>query len=214
MRRSRAVAGGRRRPEVLETGRRVFLRAPVPGDAATLAALARASRRLHRPWVYPPLTAPAATRWIGATGPRRHRLLVCRRGDGAIVGVINVSEIVRAAFQSAYLGYYAFRPHAGQGLMTEGLGLVLRHAFRRLGLHRLEANVQPGNRPSRELVRRLGFRKEGFSLRYLKVGGRWRDHERWAIVREDWVGGRAASARALSGAGSARVPLPDARTRP
>jgi ribosomal-protein-alanine N-acetyltransferase len=149
-------------------------------------------------------------RWIEATGPRRHRLLVCRRADGAIVGVVNVSEIVRAAFQSAYLGYYAFRPHAGQGLMAEGLGLVLRHAFRRLGLHRLEANVQPGNRPSRALVRRLGFRKEGFSPRYLKVGGRWRDHERWAIVREDWT----ATVRGQGVTRPTPAPLPRKRRTP
>jgi ribosomal-protein-alanine N-acetyltransferase len=129
------------------------------------------------------------------TGPNRHRLLVCRRLDGAIVGVVNVSEIVRAAFQSAYLGYYAFRPHAGQGYMTEGLALVLHHAFRSLGLHRLEANIQPGNRQSRELVRGLGFRKEGFSPRYLKIGGRWRDHERWAIVREAWSPSRSRPGR-------------------
>jgi ribosomal-protein-alanine N-acetyltransferase len=145
--------------------------------------------------VYAPETPPAVARWIRATGPRRRRLLVCRRGDGAIVGVVNVSEIVRGAFRSAYLGYYGFAPHAGQGYMTEGLGLVLRHAFRQLGLHRLEANIQPGNRASRALVRRLGFRREGFSARYLKIGGRWRDHERWAIVREAWTPGRRPPSR-------------------
>ena len=161
-------------------------------DAPALAGLARVSRGLHRPWVHPPATAPAVRRWIRAAGPARVRLLVCRRADGAIVGVVNVSEIVRAALQSAYLGYYAFRPHAQQGHMTEGLALVLRHAFRRLGLHRLEANIQPGNGASLRLARRLGFRREGFSPRYLKIGGRWRDHERWAIVREIWTPGRPA----------------------
>jgi ribosomal-protein-alanine N-acetyltransferase len=165
---------------------------PEARDVPALAELARKSRRLHRPWVYPPTTGPAVARWLKVTGPTRVRLVVCRRADGAIVGVVNVSEIVRAALQSAYLGYYAFQAHAGQGHMTEGLALVLRHAFRRLGLHRLEANIQPGNLASRRLARRLGFRKEGFSPRYLKVGGRWRDHERWAIVREAWGQGRAA----------------------
>ena len=87
-------------------------------------------------------------------------------------------------FQSAYLGFYTGAPFMGKGYMSEGLRLVLRHAFSRLGLHRLEANIQPANRASIRLVRRAGFRREGFSPRYLKVFGRWRDHERWAIIAE------------------------------
>ena len=199
----------RRFAGALATGRHVYIRTPVMRDAPALAELARASFPLHRPWVYPPTTALRVARWLRATGPNRHRLLVCRRDDRAIVGVINISEIVRAAFQSAYLGYYAFRPHAGKGYMTEGLALVLRHAFDELGLHRLEANIQPQNHPSRKLVRGLGFRREGFSRRYLKIGGRWRDHERWAIVREGWgptpSRPRRARARRRAASASARA---------
>jgi ribosomal-protein-alanine N-acetyltransferase len=180
--------GGRR--QALAKGRRVYLRMPDSRDAAVLATLARTSRGLHRPWVDPPQTARAVARALRTAGPSRVRLVVCRRRDGAIVGVVNLNEIVRGAFQSAYLGYYAFAPRAGQGLMTEGLALALRHAFRRLGLHRVEANIQPGNRASRALARRLGFRREGFSPRYLKIRGRWRDHERWALVCEAWAASR------------------------
>jgi ribosomal-protein-alanine N-acetyltransferase len=64
--------------------------------------------------------------------------------------------------------------------------LVLRRAFSDLRLHRLEANIQPGNTRSIALVQRCRFEREGFSPRYLKVGGRWRDHERWAIRVEQW----------------------------
>jgi ribosomal-protein-alanine N-acetyltransferase len=104
------------------------------------------------------------------------------RGSGEMVGVVNISEIVRGAFRSGYLGYYAFTPFERRGLMTEGLSLVVDEAFGGLGLHRLEANVQPDNGASIRLVRRLGFRREGYSPRYLKINGRWRDHERWAIL--------------------------------
>jgi [ribosomal protein S5]-alanine N-acetyltransferase len=99
--------------------------------------------------------------------------------------------------------------------MTEGLALVLRHAFRSLGLHRLEANIQPGNHPSRRLVRGLGFRKEGFSPRYLKIGGHWRDHERWAIIREAWARKRPplGHAGAKTRTGSA-APVRPRRARP
>jgi ribosomal-protein-alanine N-acetyltransferase len=86
--------------------------------------------------------------------------------------------------------------------MTEALDLALRHAFRTLKLHRIEANIQPENAASIALVRKLAFRLEGFSPRYLKIGGRWRDHERWAILREEWEGrhGRGAA----RGGGAAR----------
>src|SRR5262249_29626138 len=105
---------------------------------------------------------------------------------------IHIMEIVRKVFRSGYLGYYAFAPHNGRGYMTEGLRTVISRAFGGLRLHRLEANIQPKNEPSRRLVQRLGFRCEGFSPRYLKISGKWRDHERWAITAEEWTGNSKA----------------------
>ena len=55
-----------------------------------------------------------------------------------------------------------------------------------LALHRLEANVQPANAASIALVERCGFVREGFSEKYLKIGGHWRDHARFAIRVEQW----------------------------
>ncbi|HYO12230.1 MAG TPA: GNAT family protein [Thermoanaerobaculia bacterium] len=173
--------------KVLQTGKRVYLRHPVPSDAEEFLAMIRTSRRLHRPWVYPPSTEEAIESYIKRAWSERHAgCLICLRRTDEIAGVASLSEIVRGVFQSAYLGFYGNAQHTGQGLMKEGVQLLLRHAFREMRLHRVEANVQPQNVRSRALVRSLGFRKEGFSPRYLKIGGRWRDHERWTLLVEDW----------------------------
>lgn len=121
-----------------------------------------------------------------AAEPYLERLEVRRRTDDRLLGHIEISQIARGNFQSAYLGYAIDAEHRGRGYMTEALQLALRHAFRTLRLHRLEANVEPGNEASLALVRRAGFTREGFSRRYLKLRGRWRDHERWALLAEEW----------------------------
>lgn len=158
-----------------------------------MVAAINASRALHDRWVQAPSTQARYRAYLQrfASGANVSRathvgLLLCRREDAAPVGVFNLSEIVHGAFQSAYLGYYALAPYAGHGYMAEGLGLVLGYAFRTLRLHRIEVNVQPGNLRSIALVRRAGFTREGFSRRYVKIAGRWRDHERWALLVEDW----------------------------
>jgi [ribosomal protein S5]-alanine N-acetyltransferase len=171
----------------IEAAKRVYLRAPREADRDEFLRAARGSRKLHRPWIYAPETGRQFDAYLARCRMESERgFLVCKREDDAIAGVFNLSQIAHGFFQSAYLGYYAFEPHAGQGLMGEGLDLVLRHSFRRLKLHRLEANIQPDNDASRSLVERAGFDYEGYSPRYLKIGGRWRDHERWAITREEW----------------------------
>jgi [ribosomal protein S5]-alanine N-acetyltransferase len=165
----------------------VFLRPPTAADRKEFVSLMRGSRSFHRPWA----TAPTDDERFAAylADSRRadfEAMLVCRREDLAILGFFNLSQIVRRSFHSAYLGYAVGKPYAGQGYMREGMELVLRHAFLGLKLHRIEANIQPGNRASIALAEGAGFRREGFSPRYLKIGGRWRDHERWAILVDDW----------------------------
>jgi ribosomal-protein-alanine N-acetyltransferase len=147
----------------------------------------RASRSFHRPWATAPTDDDRFAAYIAdSQRPDFEAMLVCRSGDGAILGFFNLSQIVRRALQSAYLGYAVGKPYSGQGYMRDGLELVLRRAFTELRLHRIEANIQPGNHASIALARGAGFRREGFSPRYLKIGGRWRDHERWAILADDW----------------------------
>ncbi|MGA7989515.1 MAG: GNAT family protein [Candidatus Dormiibacterota bacterium] len=160
----------------------VLFSTPVAADADAFIAAVRSSRTLHHPWIAPPDTHERFAAYLAQATRDDHAAYLIRHAScGALAGYVTVSNIVRGAFQSAYLGYGAFVSHAGRGLMTAGLRAVIETAFGDLGLHRLEANIQPGNLRSIALVQRLGFTKEGFSPRYLKVDGAWRDHERWAL---------------------------------
>jgi len=165
---------------------RVVLTTPTLDDEDEFLAANHASRAFHRPWAYNPLTPDAYRSYLRALSDRKVGYLARRREDRALVGWVNLSEIVRGNFHSAYLGYCGYAEYTGQGYMTEALALVLREAYVTHGLHRVEANIQPGNAPSIALVKRLGFELEGMSPRYLKIGGRWRDHERWALRAETW----------------------------
>ena len=162
-----------------------FLQTPAPRHEHEFLAAVVRSRRLHGAWVTAPSSSAEYRLYLKERqGPRHVKHFICD-DLGQLCGVINLSEIVRGSFQSGYLGYYALAPHAGKGFMSAGLELVLTRAFGELGLHRLEANIQPRNKRSIALVRAAGFRLEGLSRRYLRIGGRWRDHERWAITVED-----------------------------
>ncbi|MGP3689348.1 GNAT family N-acetyltransferase [Streptomyces sp. IBSNAI002] len=187
----------------LRQGPRVGLRPFRLADGPEFTARAHESRELHRPWLFPPATIeeyePYAARLTEGEG--RAGFLVCELGTGALAGFVNINNIVRGAFRCGALGYGAFAHAAGRGLFHEALRLVLAHAFAPagdggdggegpdggrggLGLHRLEANIQPGNTASIALVRGAGFRLEGLSPDFLHVDGAWRDHERWAVTEE------------------------------
>lgn len=168
-------------------GERVFLRPAVKRDGEEFMAVNRRSASFNRGLASPPTRPDQFDQFLKRnTKPENLCLLVCRIEDNAIMGSIALSQIFRGGFQSAYLGYQIGAEFAGHGYMTEAIQLMLRHAFTELKLHRLEANIQPGNVASIALVKRAGFVLEGYSRRYLKIGGRWRDHERWAIIVADW----------------------------
>lgn len=146
-----------------------------------------ASRVLHSHWGTPPTTELGYAALLQRAGsPDCDYQLVCRRADAAIVGFVNLGNITRGGLQSAQVGYAVGAPYAGAGYMTEGVGQLLARAFGELGLHRVEANIQPDNERSRALARRCGFRLEGFSPAYMRIAGAWRDHERWAILLPEW----------------------------
>jgi ribosomal-protein-alanine N-acetyltransferase len=169
----------------------VTVRPPRLADQDAFITAMKASRRLHGRWISMPETPDAFRTYVErSVGEGRAFFIACRAADGAIVGFLNLGEIIRGPLQQAFIGYGGVAGHGGQGYMTDAMHLVLRHAFVTLGLHRIEANIQPGNLPSIALARRCGYEQEGFSPKYLKINGRWRDHERWAIREDAWRAAR------------------------
>ena len=168
-------------------GDHVRLVKPVADDRKAFLEAMKKSRSLHHPWVFPPLDAEAYERFLrNAAQSGEAVYLVKDNTDGGICGVVALNLIVYRALCSACVSYYGVRGRNGQGSIREGLSVLIGHAFEDLGLNRLEANIQPGNTPSLELARSLGFRREGFSPRFLNIGGTWRDHERWAMLSHEF----------------------------
>lgn len=155
-------------------------------DKDTFILVMQQSFTLHQPWVKTPQTDQEFDAYFARYKTENHRAYLTFTPDEKLVGVFNISSIERGAFQSAYLGYYVNHNFSGKGYMKNSFLLVLEKIFHELQLHRIEANIQPENQPSINLVQKLGFRKEGFSPRYLYINGEWRDHERWALTIEDW----------------------------
>lgn len=157
-----------------------------PQHQDRLIAASIASQELHADWVTCPKTPVEFWGGLDKYDSETNIGYLVIDDEDNLVAWVSLSEIARGGFQSAYMGYCVFRPFEGKGLMSKAMKLVMVRAFGDLGLHRLEANIQPKNSNSIGLVRALGFRREGLSVRYLKIAGEWRDHERYAITSEEF----------------------------
>jgi RimJ/RimL family protein N-acetyltransferase len=177
-------------------GERVEVRPPAPADATAYAdAVTRSERRLADFAIPNPHNLPAV---LQNQSPTYRTFMVHAldpEGAHGLVGRVNVANVVGGAFRSATIGYDSYDPYAGRGLFAEGLRLTLDLLFadepHGMGLHRVEANVQPANHRSAGLVRSLGFVHEGFSRDFLHLPGPdgrrdWRDHERFTMLSTDW----------------------------
>src|SRR5918997_1237579 len=143
------------------------------------------------PWV--PRHAPASYRTMRRLVARRARLGLtvpfAIRVEGRLAGQVTLDNIVRGAMRSAHLGYWIDQAVAGRGFATIAVALACDHAFREVGLHRVQADIRPENVRSPRLVERLGFRQEGLLRRYLDIDGDWRAHVSYSLLAEDVPGG-------------------------
>jgi [ribosomal protein S5]-alanine N-acetyltransferase len=166
---------------------RIIIRPPQAADEAMFLTAVRRSKGLHGAWVKPPSSPQKFRAYLAKSAESAHcGFVVVECQTAALVGVINLSHIIRGPLQNAFIGYYVFKGFEGRGLMAAGMKLVMQYSFIQLRLHRLEANIQPANFRSIRLVQHSGFQREGLARRYLKIGGRWQDHEHWVLLREEF----------------------------
>jgi GrpB-like predicted nucleotidyltransferase (UPF0157 family)/RimJ/RimL family protein N-acetyltransferase len=165
----------------------VIIREPTLEDKEAFLAAMQQSQDYHHPWIKAPLTSKEFDDYLLRFQQPNQKSYLVFDENNQIVGVFNISEIVRGLFQNAFLGFYGVTEYADQGYMSAGLKLVLKKIFKELTLHRIEANIQPDNHRSLQLVKKNGFRYEGFSPRYLEINGEWRGHEHWAMTIEDYI---------------------------
>lgn len=179
------------------TTKRLTLRIPAISDAEAMCRFAIANREHHEPWSPQrdgsyftvaywrvELEAQQASRRSGVAVPW---IFALRDGEAdQVIGFANVSNIVRGVFQAGHLGYGLDVDAVGQGYMHEALEAVVGHVFGTLNLHRVMANYIPSNERSANLLKRLGFQREGIARKYLRINGRWRDHILTSRINDAW----------------------------
>jgi ribosomal-protein-alanine N-acetyltransferase len=164
-----------------------------PGDADALADAVRRSREYLAPW-----EPVRPDHYFTVEGQRESIADSLARYDagtmlphvildeaGAVVGRINLNNIVRGPFQSASVGYWLAEHATGRGLATAAVAALAGLAFGDQGLHRLEAGTIPENTRSQAVLRRNGFVRFGYAPRYLAIAGRWTDHILYQLLADD-----------------------------
>jgi ribosomal-protein-alanine N-acetyltransferase len=182
-------------PRVELSGELVTIRPFAVGDAQEMFDLRTRNRGFFGPFepssvVYPKNVREQRERLEAEEKDwdenRGYAFAIARNHDGGLAGRIAFSNIARAAWQNAVLGYLVDEAQNGRGYATDAARLALRFAFEHAGLHRVQAGVMPRNERSVRVLTKAGFRQEGIALRYLEINGTWEDHIMFAITREEW----------------------------
>jgi ribosomal-protein-alanine N-acetyltransferase len=175
-------------------GAEIYLRPPKLSDYGAWSSLRENSRAFLTPWE-PVWPADDLTRFAYRRRLARYRreirherafpFFIFRKADHALLGGCTLSQLQRGVQQSALLGYWAGEAHAGKGYVTAGVKAVVSFAFDELGLHRVQAACVTDNERSKSVLRKCGFHEEGIARGFLKINGNWRDHQVFAILRDD-----------------------------
>lgn len=164
-------------------------------DWRQLEAILQAERKWLEPWE---ATVPGGSRFLDVKGMVRNLQRQHRDGSaiaaiieyrGKMVGQLNVANILYGSVSSGSIGYWVSEKCAGKGITPAAVALIVDYMFIRMGLHRAEIAIRPENKASLRIVEKLNFRHEGTKQRFIHIDGDWRDHEIFALTREEAKGG-------------------------
>lgn len=163
---------------------KIKIRQPNINDMQIFIDAMQRSHEIHQNWVKPPKTNEEFNLYLDKFADDNNYSFIVYDdyNPDKILGVINITQIVRGLFQNGFLSYYTTIYGANKGIMSKGLRLVIDYAFNQLKLHRLEANIQPDNLKSIKFILNNGFEYEGYSKQYLYINGSWKDHARYALL--------------------------------
>ena len=177
------------------TGERVFLRPPKRRDALKWQKLRMSSKSFLVPWE-PSWDAASCSRRAYlryfknsnylANMDRAYSFLIFKSDDNTLLGGINIGNVRRGVSQSASLGYWIGEKYSRNGYMKEALKLLIPSLFVDLRLNRIEAATLQENIASKNLLKKIGFKKEGVLRKYLKINGTWRDHILYGLLENDF----------------------------
>jgi [ribosomal protein S5]-alanine N-acetyltransferase len=162
---------------------RILVRGLAAYDESAFVASAAESFQFHRKWIKLPTESDEFKKYLSRFDDENaFFFVICDADSDSIAGFVSLTGIEREPYCRGRLGYGVFEQYARMGYISAGLTYVINLAFGSLELHRLEADIQPDNYPSKRLIEKMGFTCEGISRGFIRINGEWTDHERWALM--------------------------------
>lgn len=173
---------------------RLLLRPLQPADADALFAI-YGNPDFMRYWSTPPWTQrEQAVRLIEAdqrelAAGEHLRVGLVRQADQQLIGTGSLFHF-SPPNRRAEIGYGIAPACWRQGYMAEAVGALIGYAFGELGLHRLEADIDPRNLASARSLEKLGFTREGHLRERWIVGGEVSDSALYGLLAREFSGPR------------------------
>jgi [ribosomal protein S5]-alanine N-acetyltransferase len=184
-----------KKQEYVIVGHRCYLRQLTPVDAYELSALLLRSRTywstfepMHNLDYYSERVQAQKLADLLKHPDKMKEILfgIFDKETNVLVGQISLYGFKPKPFLSALIGYGLDEAATKKGYMQEAIQLLIKEAFERLELNRIEAYIAPNNTASIRVAQRGGLQYEGLLKELLYINGKWCDHALYAITKSQY----------------------------